>query len=59
MKEIGDKLRHCRDGVCVLKNIDETVQKVLHENNFVAVLVNSKLKLKLAFLHIITYSMAI
>lgn len=46
MKEIGDKLRHCREGVCVLKNIDETVQKVLHENNFVAVLVRNLLFFK-------------
>ena len=38
--EIGDKLRRCPDGVCVLDgNIDRTVQKVLDENNFVAVLV--------------------
>lgn len=40
MKEIGDKLRRCPDGVCVVNgNIDKTVQKVLNEKNFVAILV--------------------
>ncbi len=40
MKEIGDKLRRCPNGVCVLDGkIDRAVQKVIDEKNFVAVLV--------------------